>query len=293
MSKFLPEKKKLLEEVFEKASRETPETSFSGILLHLEQVLKDDFEALSYKTFENYYKALVENDEDYKIKTPILDNLSRYLGFENFNDYCSGWKSFEYRIHQAMSKLVITVINKPIFKMPEITRQSGLGIVGLLLIGAYFWSGEKLSGEKNEPPKIQSQSQAQVPANEESKTVVLGIADVKPQQIPQHLPKAVQPTVKKKECMYWDGRAYKAAFCAENNPQYDMIAIDPFKLKYLKKITRPDTLTKENAIGKVWYDKSNNNVEFFTSYGKHPENGKALKDVTVRILKNYAGNLSQ
>lgn len=68
MSKFLPEKKKLLEEVYEKASSETSETSFSGILKYLEIQLRDEFQiVLSYKTFENYYKTIVE-----MIKTIIL-----------------------------------------------------------------------------------------------------------------------------------------------------------------------------------------------------------------------------
>lgn len=56
----------------------------------------------------------------------------------------------------------------------------------------------------------------------------------------------------------------------------------------LRKITRPDTLTEENSLGKVWYDKSNNHVEFFTHYGKHPKNGKTLKEVTSHILEKYA-----
>jgi hypothetical protein len=43
---------------------------------------------------------------------------------------------------------------------------------------------------------------------------------------------------------------------------------------YFRRITRPDTLNSENSMGRVWYDKSNNHVEFFTSFGRHPENGK-------------------
>ena len=42
MSKFLPQKRKLLEQVFEKASNDTPERSFYGIVSHLERSLNDD-----------------------------------------------------------------------------------------------------------------------------------------------------------------------------------------------------------------------------------------------------------
>jgi hypothetical protein len=83
-----------------------------------------------------------------------------------------------------------------------------------------------------------------------------------------------------------------ANYSLEKNAEWvttckEIIALSEEK-KLLKKITRPDTLTVENALGKVWYDKSNNKVEFFTHYGKHPENGKALKDVSETILEKYA-----
>ena len=151
MSKFLPERKKLLQEVYEKASGEATETSFNGILLHLEQILKDEFEPLSYKSFENYYKAIVENEEDYNIKRAVLDNLSRYLGYDNFNSYSSEWKTIEHTIQQAISKLVITIINKPVLTMPEFfTKQSNLGIIGILLCGSLFVGNKIHNGEKIE-----------------------------------------------------------------------------------------------------------------------------------------------
>ena len=56
----------------------------------------------------------------------------------------------------------------------------------------------------------------------------------------------------------------------------------------LKKITRPDTLTVENALGKVWYAKSNRRVEFFTHHGIHPENGKTLREATAYMIEKYA-----
>ncbi|WP_164975826.1 hypothetical protein [Chryseobacterium sp. CH25] len=40
MSKFLPQKKKLLEEVYEKGIREAVETSFTGIAKHIERSLR-------------------------------------------------------------------------------------------------------------------------------------------------------------------------------------------------------------------------------------------------------------
>jgi hypothetical protein len=65
-----------------------------------------------------------------------------------------------------------------------------------------------------------------------------------------------------KPFMYWDGDRYMATDSSSLGPQIDVVAMDKFRFKYFKKITRPDTLTTANSIGKVWYDKSNNNVEF-------------------------------
>lgn len=261
MSKFLPERKKLLEDVFEKVSNETPETSFSGITKYLERTLFDDYRiTLSYKSFETYYKAIVEREEDYNIKPIILDDLSRYLGFESFNDYCSGWKSFEYKIHQALSNLVITVINKPILKMPEfLIKQSSLGIGGFIIVALFLTGNVYLSNKKN---------------NQESSTS-FGFLSSAPE--------------KKKECMYWDKSQYRLAYCDDKDPHKELKPLDTVVLKYFKMITRKDTLTVDKAFGKVWYSKYNGNVEFFTMDGINPENGKDLRFATEYMIDTYGG----
>lgn len=253
MSKFLPEKKRLLEEVYEKATNDATEKSFSGIILHLEQVLKDDFEPLSYKSFENYYKAIVENEEDYNIKRSILDNLSRYVEYDNFKEYCAGWKTIEHTIQQAISKIVITIINKPIFTMPDFLKKNGFGIMETAFLLLLFSGGLMFSNGKKSPFKIGERPDTE------------------------------------KSYMYWNGEKYIATDSSYLSPQIDVIPMDPKTFVYQKKIMRPDTLTVENAEGKVWYDKSNNHVEFFTNFGEHPENGKTLKEATGHILGIYAG----
>ncbi len=90
-----------------------------------------------------------------------------------------------------------------------------------------------------------------------------------------------------KDCMYWNEVEYIPVFCNENIANFQVIQRNEDFLK-LKKITRPDTLTTANTIGKVWYDKSNRKVEFFTYHGIHPENGKTLRNVTNTILEKYA-----
>ncbi len=263
MSKFLPERKRLLEEAFEKASNETPETSFSGILKNLEIILREEYKiTLSYKTFENYYKAIVKEEGDYPTKPAVLDDLSRYLGFDSFNDYCSGWKSFEYKVTQALSKLVITVINKPIIKVPEIfTKQSSLGILGVLLLGGFF-AGNKILPEGKE-----------IVDKEDKNITRVGI-------VGNNL---------EKKYMYWNGERFIATDSSDLGPQKEVIPMKEYDFKYLQRITRPDTLTVDNASGKVWYDKSNGDVDFFTSFGINPETGKTLKEATDYMLAQHGG----
>ncbi|MET3537037.1 hypothetical protein [Chryseobacterium limigenitum] len=252
MSKFLSEKKKLIEDVYEKASSQTTETSFNGIILHLEQVLNDEFEGLSYKSFENYYKALVENDEDYNIKTSILDNLSRYLGYDTFKDYCSEWRTVEYSIQQAISKIVITIINKPILTMPEFMKKNGMGIMEMALVICLVTGSVVFSHPKNK---------------------TYGFAGMSPSM----------------ECMYWDGSEYKLVDCNDKNPKFDKkIPMDEDNLQFFKRILRKDTLTYKNAVGKTWYSKYNGEVEFFTKDGTDPDTGRELRKSTALMLQKYA-----
>ncbi|RKS96676.1 hypothetical protein [Chryseobacterium defluvii] len=262
MSKFLPQKRKLLEEVFQKASNDTPEKSFNGIANHLERSLKDDYNiVLSYKSFETYYKTIVERDEDYNIKTIILDDLSRYLEYDSFRDFCLDWKTIEYAVSQTLSKIVINITNKPIFTMPDFLKKNGLGIMEMVFVlllvtgGVVFSNGKKVDGQGLSGLSFLS----------------TGKSDLE------------------KGYMYWNGERYIATDSSDLGPQKEVIPMKEYDFKYLQRITRADTLTVDNALGKVWYDKSNNNVEFFTSPGIHPENGKALKDVSETILNNYAG----
>ncbi|MDQ0783732.1 hypothetical protein [Chryseobacterium sp. W4I1] len=260
MSKFLSEKKKLLEDVYEKASTEATETSFSGILLHLERILKDDFEPLSYKSFENYYKAIVEQDEDYNIKRTVLDNLSRYIGYDTFKDYCSEWRTVEYSIQQAISKIVITIINKPILAMPEFMKQNGLGIMEITLLICLVTGNVVFSNNKK--------------VNNGSFTLGL-ISGMKPND--------------EKKYMYWDGERYIATDSSYIKPGLDIVAMNEHLFQHFKKITRKDTLTEANALGRTWYSKFYGNVEFFTDDGIDPENGRELRKSTSTIIYKYAG----
>lgn len=89
------------------------------------------------------------------------------------------------------------------------------------------------------------------------------------------------------QCMYWTGDHYQPIPCYQKVGDTAVIALDTVQVAHLKKITHPDTLT-QNSLGKVWYSKINNVVEFYTSPGFHPiENDRRLRPVTPYILNKY------
>ena len=93
-------------------------------------------------------------------------------------------------------------------------------------------------------------------------------------------------------CMIWKENHYEEIECEETSPQMNAVPYNETVFQ-LKKITKPDTLNFENALDKVWYTKKNGEVEFYTNYGLHPENGKTLKPVTKYILTKYVLNNEQ
>ncbi|MBD1434930.1 hypothetical protein H8B06_19065 [Sphingobacterium sp. DN00404] len=91
------------------------------------------------------------------------------------------------------------------------------------------------------------------------------------------------------DCMCWNGARYVEVDCQDKGQPYQIIGLDKNKLAHFQKITRPDTLNDED-IGKVWYSKINNEVEFFTYPGHHPiKQERSLKAVTKHIIERYAG----
>lgn len=301
MSEFFLQKRELVFQVYEKAKKSTTESSFSGISKNLELVLLEDFGIpLSYKTFETYYKILVENNEDYKIKTTILNDLSTYLGYADFKDFTgqNPIKNSKIKISidgkesvketKSFSDIIINITNSPVFTLPEfITKHSNsFVLIGIFLVSGFILKkGDFFSGEKEEK-RIQEIDSVIVQKNNLSKLEPTPAQFVNvPKQI-LAIPEE-KNLERKKECMYWNGEIYVEVFCGEKIEGTEVLGLNE-EAKLMRKITRPDTLTEENSLGKVWYDKSNNHVEFFTHYGKHPENGKTLKEVTSHILEKYA-----
>ena len=307
MSKFLSHKKRLISEVFEKAKNETTETSFSGILKDFENTLKDDYRIqLSYKTFETYYRYLVEKNEDYNIKPLILDDLCVYLGQKNFKTFCQKTDLGETpsdikvningleQVHHTskISDIIINITNSPVFSIPEFVSKNSqsFGLVGILLVAGFLFQKTDLI-EKEKRNEIFTEVNSQklpTPLEPIARTpphYIQTIANI-PQKpvVNDNVREIIRP--REMDCMYWNNEEYVPVYCDETVPNHH-VEQRKEDLMNLKKITRTDTLNIDNSIGKVWYDKTNNKVEFFTYYGVNPETGKTLKKVTKYILEKY------
>ncbi|WP_294285359.1 hypothetical protein [uncultured Chryseobacterium sp.] len=260
------EKKRfLVKTVFETAKNELPRGNKSSISSYLSSLIEDRYNfKKDERSYSRYYTKLVEENTDYNIDDLTLLYLSKYIGYDSFEDFCDrvnlendDSKTFSLsfkEISEKIQQIIITV--SPTVLLPDFIKKNGLGIVEMTFVLLLVSGGVVFSSNKKAP--LGFASFWGVPATE-------------------------------KPYMYWDKDRYIASDSSYINPQIEVVPMEPNKFVYQKRITRPDTLTIENAAGKVWYDKSDNHVEFFTNYGQHPENGKTLKEATAHIIDTYGG----
>lgn len=95
-------------------------------------------------------------------------------------------------------------------------------------------------------------------------------------------------TMLNQPCMHWTGERYQLIDCNSEDSSTPIVAADTFKLAHMRKITRPDTLTR-NALGKVWYVKIKiDSAEFYTDSGDYPlDTSKRLLPITPYMLNKY------
>lgn len=265
----MSKKKLLIHEVFDKAREDFPnKDSKSGLSSELSDLFESEMNFIIHeKTFIRYYDAYIGTGKEMDIKDiVILDKLSQYVGFKTFVDFSKNFlrkeepgKSTTLKIDVDDEELLSEKIGNHIritinqhFKMPEFVKQNGLGIAGVLLVGSLF-IGNYYYSSKNKSP--------------------LGIFG----------------PINEMNCMYWDKNEYKLASCEDKDPTHNLMPKDTIQLRYFKRITRKDTLTVDNALGRTWYSKYSGNVEFFTMDGVDPDNGRELRSSTPYIIDKYAG----
>lgn len=260
MAKNLQEKKKLLQEVYAKAEKDGSGTSVSGILKYLQVILLRDFKVnLNYRTMLGYYQSIVDLDKDATIKPATLDLFSKYLGFNDFKHYRE-----ERKVH-FVNNTEDTEVNVTVNKGNSLSdKMSNIMIV-----------------IKNQP--IFNIPQMAKNGMGIGAIILILFASFSSGK------GGLEIFDEENKCMYWDGYEYKLTSCNDKNPKHQLIPVDTVKLKYFKKITRPDTLTVENGLGSSWYTKYDNVVEFFTMDGVNPDNGRELRKTSSFIIYKYAG----
>jgi len=305
----MSKRKLLINEVFKQAKEESGKQTKSGLALYLNLYFIDNLKCydISDKTFIRYYEDYVDGNIERNIEPERLDKMSQYIGYENFADFSRTFKKSEnnaefttVKIHvdkneesfsEKLSNIIINITNKPIFTIPEfLTKQSNLGIIGVMLLGSYL-VGNKIY-KKDEPEKISpnlfvKNPEQAITANEEDPKVQTVIYT--PQNTvstPQNFSEKITET---KQCMYWNGEQYIPENC-DAKSIHTLFAIDLLKVNHFKKITRPDTLTA-HSLDKIWYSKQNNTIDFFTMDGTNPDNGKELKKITKYMFEKYIGAL--
>lgn len=281
----MSKRKQLIQNVFERIKETSEKDTKYGWSDDLADAIEKKIKfKISSRTLSRYYDAYIDGiDEEKGIETLILNRLSQYLGFNDYEDFCTTIEKKGENASKTIVKIGVdnneassisggTGVNISIINTNEVAssgdnerdpgligriKENGLGILEMTFVLLMVTGGVVFSNNKG--------------------------------SVSRGLISNWDPIAVDKPFMYWDGDRYMATDSSSLGPQIDVIPMDKFRFKYFKKITRPDTLNATNSMGKVWYDKTNNNVEFFTSYGKHPVNDKALKNVSEHILYHYAG----
>lgn len=308
-------KKVLVEKAFDQAKKELKKENASKN--YVAEYLSTHFESLfgsakTEKMFERYYTYLVQKNENRYIDEITLDQLSKYIGYKNYEDFCNKANFTEVNQKSAFTTVnvsiddkngaekdkpnfIINVTTNPIFRLQEfLTKQSGMGILGILLIGGILVGRQLFSSEEKNPEVSKSEQVVGVmdySALTNDSTVYYE-ADIEKEKIPatqivRVLENTMQKPMEKLEhYMYWNGERFVATAEANLGGQFEVFPMNELQFKYFKKITCPDTITIK-SLKRVWYSKKDNLVEFFTADGKNPENDKELHPLTIYILNKY------
>ncbi|MCD9854835.1 hypothetical protein LUD75_08965 [Epilithonimonas sp. JDS] len=291
-------KKLLIREIFEKGKRESGRDSKSGIAYYLSLHFQDNLKfEISDKTFIRYYNALLrDSEEDKNIDTQTLDKMSQYLEFKDFKDFCktetftkinqdSSRTSVSVRIDdeddsdKKHPNITVNITTNPILKFQEfLAKQSGFGLFGLIIFGGFLINNYFKEVEK--PIVKFAEVKGSEIAKETPKKEISTSDESK--NIPDDDTRIEPPKEEKMQCMFWDGKEYIPAHCSETSN--GLIALDRKLVDNFKKITTPDTIA---SIKNVWYSKHQNVVEFFTSDGVNPENGKELHELSQHMFDKY------
>ncbi|MEH7889313.1 hypothetical protein [Elizabethkingia meningoseptica] len=275
MDEVYQRKRILVRNVFEKAREEYGEGSINALAEYLSNEIEKRFGFVrNVRAFTRYHAKYMEGKK-LNFDEATQNILSKYLGYKDFNDFCQNISiekehgdtnvtisinEDEESLSQKISKIFVTVTTTvaPVFNLSEFfhNNKANMGIMGIILAGS-----------------------------------LIGGVIYKKDRPGSGITTKTQLIIQEKKCMYWNDSAYTSVACEDKTLYKNIIPVDSLDLKNFRKITRPDTLTSENAIDKVWYSKRWSKVDFFTTTnrkGTNPKNGATLRPVTETIIEKYA-----
>lgn len=212
--------KEFLEEIFNKAEKESGIKSLRGKCEYISETLLENFKyQLSYKSLERYHKG------ESIPKGESKDMLAKYLGYSDFNKYV-------LEKHPPVNR------NNDVKEPKSSSAVNGFrqwALVALIpLIGTAGYIGFVNGSE---------------------------------------------------ECMIWVEDHYEVTDCEgqKGEEAYKAYLIDNFR-----QVEVSDTTTFfKNGEVRVWYDKFNNELYYFTAPGINPESGKTLRPITHYMINKY------
>ncbi|HCA05573.1 hypothetical protein [Chryseobacterium sp.] len=274
----MSKKKLLIYEVFEKGKRESGKETKSAVAVYLWSYFEDHLSyRISDKTLIRYFDAYIRDDKEINIDTDTLNTLSLYLGYKDFTDFSRTFikkddatnkttvkikvDKDEESLSEKFSNLIINITNEQHFIMPGFLKQNGLGIMEIALLLCLVTGNVVFSNNKK-----------------------MGHGSSFPLGFMSNVGSGID-----KKYMYWNGERYIATDSSYIRPGLEIKAMNEHQFQHFKKVMRKDTLTDVNALGRTWYSKYNNEVEFFTDDGIDPDNGRELRKSTSLIIYKYAG----
>lgn len=91
-------------------------------------------------------------------------------------------------------------------------------------------------------------------------------------------------------CMYWAGDHYESVPCNEEANGRLILPLNRKRMEQFKRITREDTITWR-SIGKIYYIKDSNKIEYYTEGGRYPEDvNRSLKKLSRYIFEKDSVN---
>ncbi|MFC3160099.1 hypothetical protein SAMN05443633_11945 [Chryseobacterium arachidis] len=265
--------KLLINEVFKQGELDSGKSKKYPLSLFLKVHLEAFNLYVDEKTFVRYYEAYVLGTGKEMAPEPdTLNKLSNYLGYSDFTEFSRTFVKKDDEVNKTtvkiavdgdeesltekISKVIINITNEQYFKMPDFMKKNGLGIMEMALLICLATGSVVFSNNK--------------------KTNTLGFI-------------SGMELATEKKYMYWDGEMYIATDSTYISPEFEVVAMDEFRFKFFKRITRKDTMTVENSLGKTWYSKYYGDVEFFTADGIDPDNNRELRKSTAPMIEKYAG----